>query len=220
MAATFGKMPSSSEKSGKKEAQLTDEFENLHLGLYPESYSYDCCFRVGKGDDTKIFRCHKFVLAAKSKAFSRMLMGFYREGHLGRDEPIAFDDCNPITFDLAKRFVYYNVQEFSTVPLACGVYKFAHKWLFPELKQAALDAIRETKTAADALMVYEMHTLLFEKERKHCKKFIVDNTEAVLNSYSWIKAQPSTVDEIFHAEPGGLSDMPSRPAPPLPPPPR
>ncbi|CAB3388593.1 Hypothetical predicted protein [Cloeon dipterum] len=191
MAATFGKMPSSSEKS-----ELTDEFETLHQGLYPESDSYDCSFRVGKGDDTQIFRCHKLVLAAKSEAFAKMLMGYYRKGHLGRDEPIAFDDCNPITFDLAMRFVYNNVQEFSTVPLACDVCKFAHKWLFPELKQAALNAVRKTKTDADALMVYEMHTLLFERERKQCKKFIVDNTEAVLNSDSWIKAQQSTIVEI------------------------
>ncbi|CAB3369949.1 Hypothetical predicted protein [Cloeon dipterum] len=169
----------------------------MQLGFYTEEEFYDCSFLVGKDDDIEIFKCHKLVLAAQSQVFAKMLFGSFSEAHQSRDEPIAFNDCTPSTFDLAMRFIYGNVQEFSTIPVACDVYKFAHKWQFQNLKQAAMNTLRESKPD-EVLMVYEMHALLGDDEEKnHCKKFIIKNTSEVLSSPSWIHASSSTVDEIF-----------------------
>ncbi|XP_065335101.1 uncharacterized protein LOC135936271 [Cloeon dipterum] len=180
-----------------KKCEITQDFHQMQLGFYTESEFYDCSFRVGKADHIKIFKCHKLVLAAQSKAFAKMLIGYFSEGHLSRDEPITFNDCKPSTFDLAMRFIYGNVQEFSTIPMACDVYIFAHKWQFPKLKQAAINTLRKSKSD-EVLMVYEMHELLGDvEEKEHYKQFILGNTSEVLISPSWIHASSSTVEEIF-----------------------
>ncbi|CAB3360869.1 Hypothetical predicted protein [Cloeon dipterum] len=52
---------------------------NRTKSWYTESFHYDCTIRVGR-ENSKLFKCHKIVLASSSEAFASMLYGNFDEG--------------------------------------------------------------------------------------------------------------------------------------------
>ncbi|CAB3360870.1 Hypothetical predicted protein [Cloeon dipterum] len=175
-----------------------NKFHQKQLALYTNSEFYDCSFVVGKANPT-VFKCHKLILAKASQVFANMLFGGFAEGHKDKDDAILIEkNSTPDVFDLAMRFIYGNVKDFQTTPMACKVYEFADRWQIKDLKEAAWMAIKNETQIDQVVNVYEMFQSLGDKERtKHFLEVIIDNTSEVLKSPHWIKVAPSTIDEIY-----------------------
>ncbi|XP_059486601.1 kelch-like protein 41a [Neocloeon triangulifer] len=170
--------------------------EELAL-LYAEGYFYDCTFEAGGGTTSKVFKCHKLMLARASPFFAKMLYGYFSESFRDKDDPIQISHVQPEIFDLVMKYIYGGETDFKDVESACKVYVISHEWLMNDLMKAAKDFFK-TPSPGDVISVHEMYKSLNDKSHStSLLAEIASNASAVLKSTAWLKSSASTVHEIF-----------------------
>ncbi|XP_059472572.1 BTB/POZ domain-containing protein 6-like isoform X3 [Neocloeon triangulifer] len=195
-----GNRPLSSKSSVDVWPSRTGEILKDELALYTESYFYDCTFEVAFQTTSKVFKCHKLILARASVPFATMLYGDFSESSKDKDDPIQITSVEANAFDIAMRYIYGGETDFQDVPTACKVYRFAHEWLLNSLMTAASEFLKNP-SPDDVITVHEMYKTF--NDHSHSEKLlsiIAANTSAVLKSAAWLKSTSSTVLEIFKME--------------------
>ncbi|XP_059486599.1 BTB/POZ domain-containing protein 2-like isoform X2 [Neocloeon triangulifer] len=182
----------------KEELKRTGDWSSDLLHLYESFSMYDCTFRVGISATTsKIFKCHKLILAVASKVFETMFHGNFAEANKGPDDEIKIDDTEPMAFDAAMRFVYGRRVDFVNDLIAAQVYKFANMWQIQNLMDAA-DLYLKEPSPGNVAFVYEIFKQAGnQKGLGRCMEVMSANIKEVLSSSHWQNASLDLIMDVL-----------------------
>lgn len=158
--------------------------------MYNKGLYTDCSFVVGQGTDLKIFSAHKYVLVGVSPVFEKMLFG-----NLGENvSQIEITDTDPSIFEKFLSIIYTERVQLKSFSEACDLFYLASKYLVQKVIDPTLAFILGNIKPSTAIEAYEILTLFGQEEAAaDCKKVILHQTSAVINSESFLKIEKQSL---------------------------
>ncbi|XP_017860764.1 PREDICTED: kelch-like protein 40b [Drosophila arizonae] len=122
----------------------------------------DCRILVG----SKIFKCHKLILACASDVFKRMMLIECKESISG---DIFLDDVTPETFEIFRQYIYsYNTVKLNEHDNATlmDLYLFGNKFLVPSISNDCLKLLIDRTRAMKDEELVEIFEFAFNLDDK------------------------------------------------------
>lgn len=136
---------------------------------------------------------HKLILAIDSDAFKAMFFGDLKESG-----DIHVADASSAAFKEFLQFFYLNEVELSFGHIA-EVLHLGHKYLIPKCIDVCIRFLRDSVTANNSLSILSLATVYDHTElMKLCKRFIMLNTSAVINSSDFLECDRHILGDIFN----------------------
>ncbi|XP_062592904.1 BTB/POZ domain-containing protein 6-like [Saccostrea cucullata] len=153
----------------------------------------DISFRVG--EEEKLVRAHKYVLASRSPVFDAM---FY--GDLPEAKEITIPDIEPPSFDVLLRFLYCGDVEVHNDTVIGALYA-AEKYDVGALKEATESYLDKNITNETVFSVFANAKLFgLEALSKKCIEFINEKGAYVFQSQFALQISKDTLKEILSSE--------------------
>lgn len=177
----------------KKFSKLND---SLLYVLENEMFT-DCSFAVGKGNNKKIVKAHKFVLAQVSMVFERMFYGLLAQTSEGIDE----SETDPDLFVKLLRFIYKDAIILDDVEQAIKMYVLADKYEIWKLMVPCIKFMMDNLKPSNVLRVYEfLNRYSLTEEMQVCKKLVVRNTNIIFQNSDFINISMTTLLMILRED--------------------
>ena len=144
------------------------------------------------------FKCHKAILAARSKYFESMFRSDMAESS---QSSIVLNDISAKAFALLLEFIYTGSLSDSSDLKSTELLTLADRFLFDDLKLACEAAISKTVGLSNAVELLSIaHTYSAKQLQKAAAKFVMENRQELSKTEEWkemVKANPGALGALF-----------------------
>ena len=144
------------------------------------------------------FKCHKAILAARSKYFESMFRSDMAESS---QSSIMMNDISAKAFTLLLEFIYTGSLSDSSDLKSTELLTLADRFLFDDLKLACEAAISKTVGLSNAVELLSIaHTYSAKQLQKAAAKFVMGNRLELSKTEEWkemVKTNPGAMGALF-----------------------
>lgn len=200
-----GQPQSSSNASPPIKKYKIERSVNCDESMYLDATSADVHFSFGsvdKNPPTTRVPAHKHLLAAGGDVFKRM---FY--GPLKEDGDIRVTDTSDAAFKEFLKFFYLSEVELRAESIADIMY-LGQKYDATKCIEACVQFLKDAATADNILIALDIAILYAHSElMKFCHRFIVLNTNSVLESSGFLGCEQKVLEHILKENLLAVSDV-------------
>lgn len=128
----------------------------------------------------KKFKCHKWILEARSSIFSAMV----KEKTSG---VLAIKDADPVTFEQFLLYLYCGDKRQLSWENVPDLYKLANHYVVEDLKKLCIEYIRNNITVENFCELYNLSQLHVDSELTNIiVQFFLKKSKEIVRSKKWI----------------------------------
>jgi len=145
-----------------------------------------------------LFKCHRAILAARSKYFETMFSGGMAESN---QNSVTLSDVGAKTFELLLHYIYTGSVSQSADLLSTELLILADRFLLEDLKSKCEVAIAKTVDKSNAVELLSMaHTYSAQHLQTAAARFVMSNRQDLVKTRQWedmVRTNPGALVALF-----------------------
>ncbi|GAB6025108.1 BTB/POZ domain-containing protein 9 [Chamberlinius hualienensis] len=143
------------------------------------------------------FRCHKYILSARSEYFRALLFGGMKESE---ESEIELKGNSVVAFELLLKYIYTGQINLTILEeeVILDVLGLTHKYGFIDLETSVCEYLKTIVHSQNVCIIYNLaHLLEFRSLSDVCCKFIDKNALEIMQHQSFLYLSASALKEII-----------------------